>query len=209
MGGICANAYAAPASDVGKWFKADQPIKDAQGRIRYIVLLEDIELAESITKFKDAKDALDWKSTRSAEYINALAKSKSSELVVLSTTSLAVPTFTAYLTEKQAKDLAKDKNVISMTEDRYEKTSSQWVDTIGPGTQTRSWGLSAVGNAYPNPSNGSATVYVIDLGVQGHSDLPSINPSTQLHGNNMINSVPGRPSTILLAAGLTRPMLLA
>jgi Subtilase family/Peptidase inhibitor I9 len=195
VGSICTHAFAAPASDVGKWFKAEQPIKDPQGRIRYIVTLEEDNTTKASEKFREVKEALDWKTAQTTEYISALVKSKGNEVVILSATSLTVPSFVAYLTEKQAKDLANDKRVVSMTEDRYGEVSSAplppppWYNTPEVSGQLRSWGLAAMNNASPASSNGSATVYVLDTGVEGHNDLPSIYPANQLNALNMSNGI--------------------
>lgn len=187
MGGICTSAYAAPASDVGKWFKAEQPIKDAQGRIRYIVTLEEDNATKATEKFKDVKEALDWKTARTTEYISTLIKSKGNEVIILSATSLTMPSFVAYLTEKQAKDIADDRRVVSMTEDRYSEVSSPWYNATDPSGQIRSWGLTAMNNASPAASTGSATVYILDTGVALHGDLPGLYSANQLQGSHISN----------------------
>ena len=49
--GFCSGVQAASKSDGRKWFKAAQPIKDAQGRIRYIVTLEVDDTPKAKAKF--------------------------------------------------------------------------------------------------------------------------------------------------------------
>lgn len=197
-------AHAAPDSDAGKWFNAEKPIADTQGRIRYIVILEANNSAKPKSKHKDAKAAIDWKVSVTNHYINAVIKSSSSQIQVLSATGLVVPSFVAYLTETQAKDLAADKRVLSLTEDRHLKTSTTWTNTLEPRGQTRSRGLKAMyNNADPTPFNGNATVYVIDTGVELHADLPSMYGGNQFNGNDMMYGLVTSGTVLQWVVGLT------
>lgn len=62
-----------------------------------------------------------------------------------------------------------------------------WCDATDWTGQKRSWGLAAMNNSSPAQSNRTETVYVLDMGIEGHNDLPSIYSSNQLHGLNMSN----------------------
>ncbi len=148
-------------------------------------MLEADNKTKAIEKFNDITAAIKWKTTSTLKYFDTLIKSKNEDVTILSATTLAVPSFVAYLTEKQAKDFATDKRVVSMTEDRTLASSTTWTNTIDPTGQMRSWGIQAMNNQNPAPSLGSATVYVIDLGVEAHADLPGLYPYNQLHGSDM------------------------
>ena len=54
-GNLATAAHAAPLSADAKWFRADKPIRDLQGRIRYIVALEAPEVPKTDKKFKNIK----------------------------------------------------------------------------------------------------------------------------------------------------------
>lgn len=92
------------------------PIKDSAGRIRYIVDLID-DHADKPAKYRDATHKLDYYKTKSAQLIADVSKLRSEEL--LGTTSLVGTSFTAYLTEKQVEQFAKDKRVKLITQDAY------------------------------------------------------------------------------------------
>ncbi len=153
-------------------------------------MLEADNSAKAKEKFKDIKAAINWKVAVTNEYINSVIESKNSEVKVLFSTGLVVPSFVAYLTEKQAKTFADDKRVVSLTEDRAVQMSATWTNSIDPSGQTRSWGIKAMNNPAPSPSNGSATVYVIDTGVEIHADLPGMFPGNQFNANAMSSGMP-------------------
>ena len=157
------------------------PIKDAQGRVRYIVDLVD-DLAEKPNKFDNAQSKIAWHKTNSEKLIEAVVKLRGIEL--LGTTSLVGTSLVAYLSDNQVDQLAKDKRVAMLTEDRYVEPSGLWNSTMDPSGQVRPWGLQAMGIG-GGSSNGSATVYILDTGVEMHVDLPG------LSATNRLSAVPG------------------
>ena len=151
--------------------KAAGPIKDAQGRIRYIVDLIDDNTGKPAT-FADANSRIDYHKTKSAQLIEEVSKLRGAEL--FGTTSLVGTSFTAYLTEKQVDQFSTDKRVKLITQDAYLQPSALWNSSTDPSGQVRPWGLQAMDVAYAGSSNGGATVYVLDTGVEMHSDLPGL-----------------------------------
>lgn len=144
-----------------------EPIKDAQGRIRYIV-----DLAEDFSgkpeTFKDVTELIDWHKANSARLIDDVVKLRGVD--ILGTTSLVGTSFTAYLDEKEADRLRKDKRVVRVTLDAHMAHSALWSNTATNGGQLISWGRQAMGVS-GNNSTGYATVYVVDTGVEAHGDL--------------------------------------
>lgn len=95
--------------------------------------------------------------------------------------------FTAYLTDKQVEQLAKDKRVKLLTEDAYLEPSALWNSTTDYTGQARSWGLYALGVSSAGSSNGGATVYVLDTGVEMHGDLPGLSAADRISALAGIN----------------------
>ena len=157
-------------------------IKDAAGRIRYIVDLVDDDPAKP-AKFNDAISKIDYHRIRSGLLIDAVTKLQGIEL--LGTTSLVGTSFTAYLTVKQVEQFSKDSRVAQMTQDVYLTPSAVWTNVTDYYGQVRPWGLQAMGVTYAGSSNGNATVYVLDTGVEMHGDL------TGLSAANRIAALPG------------------
>ena len=91
--------------------------------------------------------------------------------MILGTTSFVGISFVAYLTEKQVAQFSKDARVSRLTQDVYLTPSALWNSSTDGSGQVRSWGLSAMGLTGGVPSNGSATVYVLDTGVDVNADL--------------------------------------
>lgn len=145
-------------------------IKDAQGRIRYIVDLEEDDTGKP-AQFAGAEDKIAWQKANSAKLIDDVVKLRGIE--IYASTSLIGTSFTTYLTEKELEQLSKDKRVKLITEDTHLTLSALWNSTTDPSGQVRSWGLQALGVG-GGSSNGTATVYVLDNGVGPHADLPGL-----------------------------------
>lgn len=160
------------------------PIKDAVGRIRYIVDLVDDNIGKPAT-FVDAASKIQFYKTKSALLIEAVSKLRGAELI--GTTSLVGTSFTAYLTTTQVDEFSKDKRVKLITQDAYIKPSALWNSTTDYNGQVRPWGLQAMDVAYAGSSNGSATVYVLDTGVEMHADLPGLAAADRLSALPGIN----------------------
>ena len=158
------------------------PIKDATGRIRYIVDLVDDDPAKP-AKFVDASSKIEYHRIRSGLLIDAVTKLQG--IALLGTTSLVGTSFTAYLTDKQVEQFSKDSRVSQLTQDVYLTPSAVWNSVTDYSGQVRPWGLQAMGVTYAGSSNGSATVYVLDTGVEMHGDL------TGLVAANRIAALPG------------------
>ena len=159
-------------------------IKDAAGRIRYIVDLVDDNIGKPAT-FVDAASKIQFYKTKSALLIEAVSKLRGAELI--GTTSLVGTSFTAYLTTTQVDEFSKDKRVKLITQDAYIKPSALWNSTTDYNGQVRPWGLQAMDVAYAGSSNGSATVYVLDTGVEMHADLPGLAAADRLSALPGIN----------------------
>lgn len=145
-------------------------ITDAQGRIRYIVdLVEDDTGKPQSVEPTETKIA--WRKANSKKLIDNVTKQRGIELIA--STSFVGTSFVAYLESKDVEQLTKDKRVAMLTEDRVLQPSAIWNSTRDPSGQVRPWGLQAVG-ATGASSNGIATVYVIDTGVEVHPDLPAL-----------------------------------
>jgi Subtilase family len=157
-----------------KLAKANKPIKDAEGRIRYIVDLVDDDLGKP-ARFANASEKIAWKQTKSRVLIDDVTRLLGVKL--LGSTSLVGTSFIAYLTEKQVEQFSKDSRVALITEDSYLQPSALWNNTPEPNGQTtpqvRPWGLDALLTSGAS-SNGGATVYVLDTGVELHADLPGL-----------------------------------
>lgn len=173
--------------------KFGAPIKDSQSRIRYIVDLEEDESGKPDT-FGDAHHKIAWHKARSGQLIENVTKLRDVEL--LGTTSLVGTSFTAYLTENQAEQFAKDKRVKLITQDAYVQPSALWSSNPpnpppNYAGQVRPWGLYAMGVSGAGSSNGTATVYVLDTGVEVHNDLVLAAQLTAL--TNTTSSKPVNP----------------
>ena len=90
-----ANTNLAPASDIQTAAKDAGPIKDDQGRIRYIVDLVD-DFSDKPASFADAKSVIDYRTAKSGKLINDVVKLQGIELQ--GTTSFVGTSFVAYLT---------------------------------------------------------------------------------------------------------------
>ena len=187
MSGI-AQAVQAPEAKKVSYAPLDKKTRaDYLGRSLFIVDLVENEI-DTPEKFESTKAAIDWQTKRSADTITAALKSVDSSVIPVSITSLSGTSFSAYLSQKQAEKFITSKDVALVTEDRQMGVSSLWSDTQYPANQTRSWGLQAMNNTDPSPSNGTATVYVLDTGVDTyHSDLPNV--SLRINGNAVSNGV--------------------
>jgi hypothetical protein len=172
--------------------KAAKPITDATGRIRYIVDIIDDEVGKP-DKFNDADSKIKYHKDKSDKLIADVAKIRGVEIIA--TTSLVGISFVAYLDAKQVDQLAKDKRVSLLTQDTYLKPSALWNnmnDNFGYPPQVRPWGLQAMGLTYAGSSNGTATVYVLDTGVELHADLPGLTAANQL--TSVATDVNGQPT---------------
>ena len=154
------------------------PIKDQQGRIRYIVDLFD-DTNDKPKTFNDVKSEVDWHKAKSAQLIDDVIKLRGVDLI--STTSLVGTSFTAFLTDKQVEQFSKDKLVRRLTQDSYALPRALWTSTTDASGQVRPWGLQAIGLS-GGGSGGGATVYVLDTGVELHPDLPGLAAADQLVG---------------------------
>jgi Subtilase family len=170
---------------------AEKPITDERGRILYIVdLVEDPNtsskpyLAEKAPAEHEpnketariARQALiaDLKRQSKAK-IDDVIKVRGIEpnIELVSSTHLVGTSFTAYLDQKQVERLAKDKRVERLTQNRYINPSSSglWSDDPSWHWSPRSWGNYAMGGNYVGASIGTATIYVVDNGVEAHGAL--------------------------------------
>lgn len=158
------------------------PIKHADGRIRYIVDLVDDD-SDKPDRSSNATGIVAWKKAKSQRLIDDAVKLRGVEL--FSTTSYVGTSFTAYLTEKQVEQFSKDKRVERITRDVYiEPSAIPWDDTVYYG-QVLPWGNQALGVNYAGSSNGIATVYILDTGVESHGDLTGLSP------NDRLSALPG------------------
>lgn len=156
--------------------QAESKIKDETGKVRFIVdLVEDT--SGKPQRFVNAAEKIDWHRVRATEQIDRVAKTRGIKL--LGSTSLVGTSFVAYLDEKEVEQLTKDRQVAMLTEDRAVPLSALWNNTPETGSETRSWGLHALGIATGSLSGG-ATVYVLDSGAEMHNDLPGLSNSNRI-----------------------------
>lgn len=168
---------------------AHEKIKDKNGRTRYIVdLIDDHQDKPAIFSSADSKIA--WYKFKSNQLISDVTTIRGIE--VFSLTSLVGTSFTAYLDDKQVEQLSNDKRTKLISEDSYLQHSALWTTTTDPSGQIRPWGLQAMGTANGGgTSNGFATVYILDTGVEIHSDLPGLNWADRISALNVTAS--GQP----------------
>lgn len=163
---FCAASFAPHVSAAS----SDSLIRDAQGRVRYIVDLFEDESGKP-SRFAGAAEKIAWHKANSARLIEDTTKLPGIDVVT--STSLVGTSFTAYLYEKQAEQLTKDKRVQRLTPDaRLTSSGNLWSDTAN-GAEILSWARQAMG-IVTTASTGSAIVYVIDTGVEQHRDLPGL-----------------------------------
>ncbi len=133
------------------------------------------ENSKILTKTTNLKEALVIHDKYVRDYVEGFAKSKTESVAILGATSFVFPSFTAYLTEAEAKNYANDKRVTKITEDRYATTSSMGgkveASSLLSGAEVEGWGLAFMNNANPPLSTGQALVHVIDGGTESHPDL--------------------------------------
>ncbi len=161
--------------------EASTPIKDTEGRVRYIVDLHDDVGSRRPAKFASRAELVEWHQSKSATLIEQMKRAYGIE--PLSTTSLVGVSFTAYLTEEQVANLRADARVQRITRDTYLKPSAVWTDTdttVNGQVQKRSWGVQALGGPYYSASK-PTTVYVLDTGVTNHTDLPPMQRASATH----------------------------
>jgi hypothetical protein len=157
-------------------YKAEKKIKDETGKVRYIVDLVEDTVGKP-QRFVTAAEKIDWHKARAAEQFDKVAKIRGIKLV--GSTSWVGTSFVAYLDDKEVEQLKKDRQVAMLTEDRAVPLSALWNNTTESGSETRSWGLHALG--IPSGSlTGGATVYVLDSGVEMHNDLPGLSNQNRL-----------------------------
>ena len=173
--------------------KVSKPISNAQGAIRYIVLLDDSRklditkpLPRTINKV-EVESAVHSIRRLATELVTDVTRSAG--VKVLNTTALIAPAFVAYLDEQQVKQLVDDKRVIRLEQDSYVQTSAPWSNTTSGG-QANAWGIEAMGLSNPSPSNGTAVVYVVDLGIVPHVDLPQFSLNNVWRANPAITQPP-------------------
>lgn len=166
---------------------SSEPIKHPDGRIRYIVDLVDDNTGRP-DKFTDADSYVAYTKDKSAKLIEDVSKLKGVELFT-TTSGLVGTSFTAYLTEKQLEQFSKDKRVKLITQDAYIQSSAIWNPATDASGQVRPWGLQAMSVSNAGSSNGGATVYVLDYGVELHPDL------TGLSAANRLTAIPGVNAT--------------
>ncbi len=188
---LAITSHLAAASEIPATPKAGKPKPDAQGRTRYIIDLVEDDTGKP-NKFNDAADYEKWHKDRSARQIDDAIKLKGVDLVA--TTSFVGVSFVAYLTPKQVDQFTKDKRVLRVTEDFYLDPSALWNDTKYGINIIRPWGLAAMGIG-GGGSNGMATVYVLDTGVELHTSLTGLTSANQLTANPRdVNGVPINPT---------------
>ncbi len=162
-----------------KWMQS--PVKDATGRVRHIVLLDEAEIEKIVDKGASKKridkiaSAHHKQKTKEAIAQMEDAGDLTAEMVL----STLVEGATAYLDDSQARKLSKDKRV-KLVEAVYRIPSSGliWTDinTIGT-SEIAPWGVQAlggpfsIGNATYNGLSDTSPVFVIDSGVHPHQDL--------------------------------------
>lgn len=157
------------------------PFADSQGRIRYIVELnESAKLAYSNNQVPP--DGMpDWHQGSTRNLIADMAKTYS--FAAVNMTSWAGSTVTAYLSPSQVKAIEQDARVKRVVVDGKSRPSAPlWSDSTG--LPFVSWGTIAVGHAPSVVSN--VTVYVLDSGVGQHTDL---NVTERLNSVGQVNPV--------------------
>jgi len=162
--------------------KSNEPIKDREGRIRYIVDLVDDDTGRP-DKFADSGSYVAYAKDKSTRLIEDVSKLRGAELFGI-TTGLIGTSFIAHLTEQQVKQFSNDKRVKLITQDVYIQSSALWNSSTDASGQARPWGLEAMAVANAGSSNGGAIVFVLDFGSELHPDL------TGLTAANRYNIVP-------------------
>lgn len=177
------SASRASATDAAKSnAKPNEPIRDREGRIRYIVDLVDDDTGRP-DKFADSDSYVAYAKDKSTKLIEDVSKLRGVELFGI-TTGLIGTSFIAHLTEQQVKQFSNDKRVKLITQDIYIQSSALWNSSTDASGQTRPWGLEAMAVANAGSSNGGAIVFVLDFGSELHPDL------TGLTAANRYNIVP-------------------
>ncbi|WP_375771244.1 S8 family serine peptidase [Archangium gephyra] len=142
------------------------PIRDAQGRIHYIVELYDAAAprlpGRTPAGLGPASDAALQAHHQLMEEMGA-----EHQFVPTTTTRLIGKSFSAFLTSRQVERLRRDSRVERISEDSRIELSAAWTNTGS--TEVASWGLNAVGGW--RSSYGTRKVYVLDSGVDFHGDL--------------------------------------
>lgn len=178
----------------GKFSKAEKPIKDKQGRIRYIVDLVD-EPLKALDTVKSKADFVALKKSESEKSVSKLLRDNAESVELLAFTSFTGTRFFAYLNEQQAEKLAKDKRVRLITQDRYGETSN-WPNTTLPSGDFSAWGRQAMRVDLAPPAIYNANVYVIDTGAELHPDLqPNLSAANRVNAIDALRVLNGQPST--------------
>ena len=162
--------------------KENQPIKDQEGRIHYIVDLRD-DATKDYPNINPPQDKFpEYHKPKMRHLLKDMEKQYALNATGL--TSWVANSFSAYLTPDQVEKLKKDKRVTLVTQDSYAEYSSVWSDSSYYG-ETTSWGTTAVGGG--KASNNYFRVYVLDAGVGYHVDLPNVIERVSVNTTPYIN----------------------
>jgi Subtilase family len=157
------------------------PIKDAAGRIKHIVLLDPAEIEKvkdkGSSKKRINKISKDWHKAKTKETIAQIEDELGIEVETV--LSSLVEGMVVYLDVAKKAVVSKDIRVKSIGEDRYLSYSGAvWEDSNNSFTQEITpWGVKAMGGPYAigyAPAIGrldDSPVYVLDSGVHKHIDL--------------------------------------
>lgn len=166
---------------------ADNTVRDAQGRVAYIVRL-DAATTRSYSKNFLADER--FQSYQKGEAVNLIrAVARQYDIDVQSMTSWTSLSFAAFLDERQLAALREDKRVLEIVPDQRldlsVDTTAVWTDSAssmaGPPsllwsgrvtqpTEIKTWGKRAV-NEFGAGNASVGLVYVVDAGVGQHEDL--------------------------------------
>lgn len=156
--------------------RANQPIKDAEGRVEMIIDFDfDIKGDDEFSNEISAQDAKRW-DKHQGKFVNLLAQYERQYGFSRSgMTSWAKFSATAFLDSKQIEKLAKDKRVTLLTENEaLELSAAPPYANFTVGNEFRSWGYQATNGKSGYSFANGRDVYIIDAGVAFHSDLPNV-----------------------------------
>ncbi len=156
--------------------ESDDYVRDANGRIEYIVDIRPTAIAQYPSSLTERSH---FHSYEKPQVVNAVrAFEHRYGISATQMTSWSSTSFTANLDESQADALARDPRVVDIVPSEYmeysynqlQDSGAVWTDSAN--AEVRSWGKMAV-NSSTTSSAGTSLVYVLDAGVGLHQDLPS------------------------------------
>jgi subtilisin family serine protease len=186
--------FAAQADKLAPIHRAEQPIKDAQGRVEVIVDLDfnadkDTEFSNELTTPEELK--WDGHRGKTVKFLNKFEKKYG--LSRSGMTSWTVASMTGFVTEAELQKIAKDKLVKLITENERVTPSAffQATDTVLNG-ESYSWGWKLTNNNFVlNAGTSPRRVYVIDGGIADHDDLNVVERTNVACGTGVRNCSTG------------------